>query len=176
MKPTIFSRPSSGFASPEKHSSTPVPTRSPGRISGARHRQTAAADHQRVAVQQDRRGLRCIFSVNPKSFPIAHAGMGMTLRDLARFGLLFTASGQSANEPAVPPAFLKALLEKSVPTCKPATSRHGSATPRISGTASAARAAVERLRKLALPHSTLCCIAQCRHTAPAAASPAPLPD
>jgi hypothetical protein len=27
-----------------------------------------------------------------------------------------------------------------------------------------------------LPHSTLCFIAQCRHTAPAAASPAPLPD
>src|SRR5664279_5769540 len=40
---------------------------------------------------------------------------GMTLRDLARFGLLFTASGQSANEPAVPPAFLKALLEKGRP-------------------------------------------------------------
>ena len=76
----------------------------------------------------------------------------------------------------VPPAFLKGLLEKSVPTCKPTTSRHGSATPRISGRASAARVAVERLRKLALPHSTLCCIARCRHTAPAAASPAPLPD
>ncbi len=121
--------------------------------------QAAVADHQRVAVEQDRRGLRCIFSVNPE-FPIAHAGMGMTLRDLERFGLTFTASGQSANEPAVPPAFFKALLEKSVPTCKPATSRLGSATPRISETASAARAAVERRRKLALPHSTLCCIAQ----------------
>ena len=55
------------------------------------------------------------FLLNPKSFPIAHGGMGMTLRDLARFGLLFTASGQSANEPAVPPAFLKALLEKGRP-------------------------------------------------------------
>ncbi len=100
----------------------------------------------------------------------------MTLRDLARFGLLFTTLEQSANEPAVSPAFLKALLEKSIPICKPATSRHGAATPRISGTASAARAAVERLRELALPHSTLCCIAQCPHTAPTAASLASLPD
>ncbi len=52
------------------------------------------------------------FLVNPKGFPIAHAGMGMTLRDLARFGLLFTPTGQSANNPAVPSAFLKALLAK----------------------------------------------------------------
>jgi CubicO group peptidase (beta-lactamase class C family) len=55
------------------------------------------------------------FLLNPKGFPIAHAGIGMTLRDLARFGLLFTSSGQSANPPAVPPAFVKALLEKSRP-------------------------------------------------------------
>ncbi len=52
------------------------------------------------------------FLVNAKGVPIAHAGMGMTLRDLARFGLLFTPSGQSANPSAVPPAFHKALLEK----------------------------------------------------------------
>jgi CubicO group peptidase (beta-lactamase class C family) len=55
------------------------------------------------------------FLVNSKGYPIAHAGMGMTLRDLARFGLLFTATGQSASSPAVPPAFLKALLEKKRP-------------------------------------------------------------
>ena len=52
------------------------------------------------------------FLLNPKGYPIAHAGIGMTLRDLARFGLLFTPTGQSANNPAVPAAFLKALLEK----------------------------------------------------------------
>src|SRR5271156_5704715 len=96
------------------------------------------------------------------------AGPCRTPNPVARFGLLFTASGQSANEPAVPPAFLKALLEKSVPTCKPATSQHGSVTPRISGTAPAARAAIERLSTLAL-HWTLCCIAQYWHTAPAVA-------
>jgi CubicO group peptidase (beta-lactamase class C family) len=55
------------------------------------------------------------FLLNPKGFPIAHAGMGMTLRDLARFGLLFTASGQSASVPAVPAAFMKNLLEKKRP-------------------------------------------------------------
>jgi len=52
------------------------------------------------------------FLLNPKGFPIAHAGMGMTLHDLARFGLLFTASGQSVNVPAIPAAFMKNLLEK----------------------------------------------------------------
>jgi CubicO group peptidase (beta-lactamase class C family) len=52
------------------------------------------------------------FLLNPKGYPIAHAGMGTTLRDLARFGLLFTPAGQSANSPAVPPAFIKALLDK----------------------------------------------------------------
>ena len=52
------------------------------------------------------------FLLNPKGFPIAHAGMGMTLRDLARFGQLFTASGQSVNVPAIPAAFIKNLLEK----------------------------------------------------------------
>lgn len=52
------------------------------------------------------------FLLNPKGFPIAHAGMGMTLRDLARFGLLFTISGQSVNVPAIPAAFMKTLLEK----------------------------------------------------------------
>jgi CubicO group peptidase (beta-lactamase class C family) len=52
------------------------------------------------------------FLLNPKGFPIAHGGMGMTLHDLARFGLLFTASGQSANVQAIPASFLKNLLEK----------------------------------------------------------------
>ena len=55
------------------------------------------------------------FLLNPKGFPIAHAGMGTTLRDLARFGLLFTPSGQSVDDPAIPPAFLKNLLEKKRP-------------------------------------------------------------
>jgi CubicO group peptidase (beta-lactamase class C family) len=52
------------------------------------------------------------FLLNPKGFPIAHGGMGMTLHDLARFGLLFTGSGQSLNAPAIPAAFIKNLLEK----------------------------------------------------------------
>jgi CubicO group peptidase (beta-lactamase class C family) len=52
------------------------------------------------------------FLLNPKGFPIAHGGMGMTLRDLGRFGLLFTPTGQSSSNPAIPPSFLKALLEK----------------------------------------------------------------
>lgn len=52
------------------------------------------------------------FLLNPKGFPIAHAGMAMTLRDLARFGLLFTASGQSANVPAIPATFMNNLIEK----------------------------------------------------------------
>ncbi len=55
------------------------------------------------------------FLLNSKGLPIAHAGLGMTLRDLARFGLLFTPSGQSANVPAVPAAFMKNLLEKKRP-------------------------------------------------------------
>ena len=57
-------------------------------------------------------GNDAYFLLNPKGYPIAHGGIGMTLRDLARFGLLFTPTGQSANNPAVPPVFLKALLEK----------------------------------------------------------------
>ncbi len=52
------------------------------------------------------------FLLNPKGYPVAHAGMGMTLRDLARFGLLFTTTGQSVENPAVPATFLKALLAK----------------------------------------------------------------
>ena len=52
------------------------------------------------------------FLLNPKGFPIAHAGMGMTLHDLARFGMLFTSSGQSVNVPVIPAAFMKDLLEK----------------------------------------------------------------
>jgi CubicO group peptidase (beta-lactamase class C family) len=51
------------------------------------------------------------FLLNSKGIRIAHAGMGMTLHDLARFGLLFTASGQSASVPAIPAAFMKNLLE-----------------------------------------------------------------
>jgi len=55
------------------------------------------------------------FLLNPRGFPIAHAGMGMTLRDLARFGLLFTSSGQSVSAPAVPASFIKNLSEKKRP-------------------------------------------------------------
>jgi CubicO group peptidase (beta-lactamase class C family) len=55
------------------------------------------------------------FLLNPKGFPIAHGGMGMTLRDLARFGLLFTATRQSAKDPPIPAGFLKTLLEKKRP-------------------------------------------------------------
>ncbi len=53
--------------------------------------------------------------INSKGYPIAHAGMVMTLRDLARFGMFFTASGKSNPQGGVPAAFLERLLKPRTP-------------------------------------------------------------
>jgi CubicO group peptidase (beta-lactamase class C family) len=53
--------------------------------------------------------------INSKGYPIAHAGMVMTLRDLARFGLFFTASRKSNDSAGVPAAFLAHLLKPRIP-------------------------------------------------------------
>lgn len=54
--------------------------------------------------------------------PIAHGGLVATLRDLARFGLLFTASGQSPLGPGViPRRFLERLLWEGRPALLPAS-------------------------------------------------------
>lgn len=53
--------------------------------------------------------------VNDKGYPVAHAGMVMTLRDLARFGLWFTPSGADDPGGGVPPAFLQKLLKAREP-------------------------------------------------------------
>ena len=49
--------------------------------------------------------------VNEKGMPIAHAGLTTTLRDLARFGLLFTPSGSGV----LPRSFLGRLLHEGRP-------------------------------------------------------------
>lgn len=49
--------------------------------------------------------------VNEKGVPVAHAGVSMTLRDLARFGLLFTASGSGV----LPRSFLTRLIQEGRP-------------------------------------------------------------
>jgi CubicO group peptidase (beta-lactamase class C family) len=46
--------------------------------------------------------------VNGKGIPVAHGGLIMTLRDLARFGLLFTPSGAGV----LPRSFLSRLLHE----------------------------------------------------------------
>lgn len=51
---------------------------------------------------------------NAKGYPVAHAGMVLTLRDLARFGLFFTPSG-NVNPGGAPTPFLRRLLEPRQP-------------------------------------------------------------
>jgi CubicO group peptidase (beta-lactamase class C family) len=53
--------------------------------------------------------------LNSKGYPIAHGGMVMTLRDLARFGMFFTASGKGNDQAAVTAAFLARLLKPRTP-------------------------------------------------------------
>ncbi len=54
--------------------------------------------------------------VNERGFAIAHAGMAMTLSDLARFGLLYTeASLQSPEDRIIPEGFLNRLFQKGRP-------------------------------------------------------------
>lgn len=62
--------------------------------------------------------------INSKGYPIAHAGMVMTLRDLARFGMFFTASGKSNPQGGVPAVFLDRLLRPRTPPLQ--TGRHPS--------------------------------------------------
>jgi CubicO group peptidase (beta-lactamase class C family) len=49
--------------------------------------------------------------MNSKGYPVAHAGMAMTMRDLARFGLFFTQTGKGSPGGGVPNTFLMRLLE-----------------------------------------------------------------
>jgi CubicO group peptidase (beta-lactamase class C family) len=56
-----------------------------------------------------------LFVVNGKGYPVAHAGMVTTLRDLARFGLWFTPSGARDPGGRVPAAFLQKLLAPRTP-------------------------------------------------------------
>lgn len=57
---------------------------------------------------------------NARGTPIAHGGLVATLRDLARFGLLFTASGQPPAGPGViPRAFLERLVHGGRPALRP---------------------------------------------------------
>jgi CubicO group peptidase (beta-lactamase class C family) len=47
---------------------------------------------------------------NDKKFPVAHAGMASTLRDLARFGLLFTKSAGPAQRNVIPEQIVKRIF------------------------------------------------------------------
>jgi CubicO group peptidase (beta-lactamase class C family) len=53
--------------------------------------------------------------VNSKGYPLAHGGMVLTLRDLARFGLFFTPSGSANPGGGVPAPVLRRLLEPRQP-------------------------------------------------------------
>jgi hypothetical protein len=88
--------------------------------------------------------------INGKGFPVAHAGMVLTLRDLARFGLFFTPSGGADPGGGVPRGFLRRLLEPRRPALSAATIRHGLATRATSGTSSASTV---RLQKAAGPNN-----------------------
>ena len=50
---------------------------------------------------------------NARGYPLAHAGLVMTLRDLARFGLLFTKSAAPAQRAIIPDATRERLFGKS---------------------------------------------------------------
>lgn len=47
---------------------------------------------------------------NERKFPVAHAGMASTLRDLARFGLLFTKNPGPAQRNVIPEQIVKRIL------------------------------------------------------------------
>jgi hypothetical protein len=53
--------------------------------------------------------------VNERGQPIAHSGLCLRLRDLARFGLLFTATGAGDGDPVATPAILKRFNEDARP-------------------------------------------------------------
>lgn len=50
-----------------------------------------------------------------RGVPIAHAGISSTLRDMARFGLLFTPSGRSGKDPVVSARYLDAIQKHGRP-------------------------------------------------------------
>jgi len=57
------------------------------------------------------------FLVNERGVAIAHAGLAMTLRDLARFGMLFMDTGA---DPAIPAAVRQRMLKEGRPALLPA--------------------------------------------------------
>ncbi|HSG89460.1 MAG TPA: serine hydrolase domain-containing protein [Pseudomonadales bacterium] len=66
---------------------------------------------RRMGAQHD-----ALIAVSPQGLPIAAAGMQMTLRDLARFGLLFTPSWtEVAREPVIPPSVLARMQTEGRP-------------------------------------------------------------
>ncbi len=54
--------------------------------------------------------------LNDRGTPIAHGGMAMTLRDLARFGLLFTKNRDRRGP--IPETFIRRILKEGRPTLK----------------------------------------------------------
>ena len=58
-----------------------------------------------------------------RGVPIAHAGVSSTLRDMARFGLLFTPSGRQGANPVISDAYLESIQGKG----RPALMRAGEA-------------------------------------------------
>jgi CubicO group peptidase (beta-lactamase class C family) len=51
-----------------------------------------------------------ILAENERGYPVSGAGMAATLRDVARFGLLFTKSAQASDPPVISDAILKRLF------------------------------------------------------------------
>jgi CubicO group peptidase (beta-lactamase class C family) len=56
-----------------------------------------------------------VFLVNERGQPVAHSGLCLRLRDLARFGLLFTATGAKDAAPVMTPSIIKRVLENGRP-------------------------------------------------------------
>jgi CubicO group peptidase (beta-lactamase class C family) len=56
---------------------------------------------------------------NERGYPVAHAGMVTTLRDLARFGLLFTKSAGSAQRAIISEKILHRILQEGRPELLP---------------------------------------------------------
>ena len=52
---------------------------------------------------------------NERGYPVAHAGMGTTLRDLARFGLLFTKSARAGQREVVSDKVLHRIFDEGRP-------------------------------------------------------------
>ena len=59
---------------------------------------------QKIGAEAD-----AVISSPKRGVPIAHAGISSNLRDMARFGLMFTPSGRQGNEPLISGAYLKKI-------------------------------------------------------------------